>query len=158
MVVVKDAVPADANGMSIVLTEVLLSWASKRPGSPEHVLEHYIQHPDGIRCSVAFDENNKVIGFQSLKMATAGNQFDLPIGWGIIGTYVSLDAGRRGIGRALFAASLAGAKAAGLSNIDATIGETNNLGLGYYEAMGFRTYQTKPGAVCKQLVLSEIPN
>jgi hypothetical protein len=60
MVVVKDAVPADADGISLVLTEVLLSWASNRPGSPEYVLEHYIQHPDGIRCSVAFDENNKV--------------------------------------------------------------------------------------------------
>jgi len=158
MVIVRDAMPDDAEGMSIILTEILSSWVSKRPFSPDHVVENYIQHPDRIKCSVAVDQNDSIIGFQSLKIAREGNSYDLPVGWGIIGTYVSINTGRRGIGKALFSVSLVAAKNARLPKIDATIGDTNDQGLGYYEAMGFRTYRTKPGAICKQLTLSASEN
>ncbi|WP_432377124.1 hypothetical protein [Agrobacterium rosae] len=49
----------------------------------------------------------------------------------------------------MFRATLVAAKAAGLENIDASIGADNSLGQAYYEAMGFRTYRTPEGLVCK---------
>ena len=152
MVQPREALPEDAPAMSVILTRILSGWNSTRPGSPDHVLAHYIAHPDRIRCSVAEDDG-QLLGFQSLKAARPGNPYDLPEGWGIIGTYVSTAAARRGVGKALFAETLAAAREAGLDQIDATIGKSNALGLAYYEAIGFRTYRTTDTAICKTLVL-----
>ncbi len=151
---VVEATAGDAPRMSEILTDILLSWNSQRPRSAQHVLEHYIDHPDGIRCSVARDETGTIIGFQSLKFASANNPFDLPIGWGIIGTYVTSATGRQGVGRALFLSSLEAARAAGLKQIDATIGADNHAALAYYEAMGFETYRTLPGALGKRRIIN----
>lgn len=149
MIDVAEANADDAARMSLILTESLVAWNSQRPRSVQHVLDHYIEHPDSIRCSVARDGNGTILGFQSLKRASSGTPYDLPVGWGIIGTYVAGDAGRKGVGKALFASSRDAAKATDVTHIDATIGEQNKAGLAYYEAMGFRTYKTRPGAVCK---------
>ena len=64
-----------------------------------------------------------VLGFQSLKLAQAKNIYDVTPGWGVIGTYVALDTGRKGIGRRLFDATLVIAQQVGLADIDATIGD-----------------------------------
>ena len=154
MIIVQQATDDDATRMSEILAEVLVSWNSQRPRSPQHVLENYINHPDRIRCSVARDGSGGLLGFQSLKVASAGNPYDLPVGWGIIGTYVSSDAGRKGVGRFLFASSREAALAAGLLEIDATIDEENHPALAYYEALGFETYKVKTGAVCKKFTLN----
>ncbi|PCJ94015.1 MAG: GNAT family N-acetyltransferase [Hyphomicrobiales bacterium] len=146
---IRPAAPDDAFGMSLVLAEIFARKQSDRPSNPEHVAKFYINPPDQVSCSVAIDEKGEVLGFQSLKIAREGNPFDLPTGWGIIGTYVGQKAARRGVGSALFAASLKAARNTGLSDIDATIGAENEQGLHYYNAMGFQTYRTKPGAVCK---------
>ncbi|MCF6317027.1 MAG: hypothetical protein L3J30_12270 [Marinosulfonomonas sp.] len=69
--------------------------------------------------------------------------------WGVIGTYVKLGLGRRGIGSAWFTATKQAAQQAGLENIDATISDANRLGSGYYDATGFQTYHVKEGAICK---------
>lgn len=137
--------------MSNVLRPILASWNSKRPSSPDHVIANYIEHPDRLRCSVATVTDGRILGFQSLKIASENNPYGLPIGWGIIGTYVAAEATGKGIGRALFTASFQAAKAAGIKDIDATIGESNLTGLAYYEALGFQTYKTRPGAICKAL-------
>lgn len=154
MIEVREATADDASRMSEILTEILISWTSKRPRSPQHILENYIEHPDRIRCSVAQDETGKILGFQSLKIASDGNPYDLPTGWGVIGTYVSSDAGRKGVGKSLFASSRKAAVAAGLSQIDATIGEDNHPALAYYGALGFKAYKVKTGAICKRLSLN----
>ena len=154
MIEVKEATADDAARMSEILAAILVTWNSRRPRTPQHVLENYIEHPDRIRCSIARDEAGKIVGFQSLKIATDRNPYDLPIGWGIIGTYVDFDAGRKGVGKALFASSREAALSAGLCQIDATIGETNNIALAYYEALGFETYKIKPGAICKKLIVN----
>lgn len=154
MLEVRAARTGDAGEMSAILAPILAGWNSDRPSAPAHVLAHYIEHSDRIACSVAVDAAGEILGFQSLKAARPGNPYGLPEGWGIIGTYVRATAGRQGVGKALFAASLRAAKAAGVSEIDATIGADNALGLGYYEALGFRTYREKPGAVCKKLIVS----
>lgn len=149
-ITIREAKASDAPAMSRILQKILQGWQSDRPYAPSHVLAHYVEDPDRIRCSVAVDESGAVIGFQSLKHATEGNHFGLPVGWGIIGTYVDEQATGRGVGKALFAASLAAARNANIPEIDATIGADNETGLAYYEAVGFRTYDTKPGAICKK--------
>lgn len=144
----------DSEGMSIVLREILLAWKSKRPSSIEHVSKFYVEHPDRIQCSVAESDTGEILGFQSLKLATIGNDWGVTPGWGIIGTYVKLGAGRQGIGKALFAATKESAQRAKLPRIDATIDENNHLGLTYYEAMGFRTYRRQPGMICKSYIVA----
>ena len=82
----------------------------------------------------------RVVGFQSLKRAWPDNPYDVAEGWGIIGTHIHPDAGRSGLGRRLFTASLAAARTAGLKHIDASIGADNEPALAYYGAMGFTPY------------------
>ena len=151
---VRSAQMEDSAGMSIILREILKAWESDRPCSVEHVRAFYIDHPDRIECSVAESEKGEILGFQSLKLATDRNGWGVSPGWGIIGTYVKLGLGRQGIGKALFAATREAARKANLPSIDATIGENNDLGLAYYDALGFRTYRRQPGMICKNYMVS----
>ena len=147
--IVRPATFRDAAGMSRVLAEIMALWRSDRPTDPDHVLGFYIDHPDRILCSVAEDREGRLLGFQSLKRAGPENPYDVEPGWGIIGTYVRQQATRRGVGSALFAATTKAAERAALPKIDATIASDNQEGLRYYEAMGFVTYRTTPGFICK---------
>nr|WP_132273717.1 GNAT family N-acetyltransferase [Neorhizobium sp. JUb45] len=146
---IRTATPDDAPAMSAMLQ--LLVQAGKRisPAHEAFVLSHYIGNPDGIRCSLAEDDDGSVLGFQSLVLARDGNRYGTPIGWGIIGTHVSPLAARRGVGRQLFEVTELAAAAAGLEKIEAFIGEKNAEGQAYYEKMGFVTYRLAEGAVCK---------
>ncbi|WP_294235828.1 GNAT family N-acetyltransferase [uncultured Sphingomonas sp.] len=155
--IIRTATPDDALPMSGVLLDIIALTGRTRPHDPAFTLSHYIAAPDGIRCSVAVDEDGAVLGFQSLKRAVAGNRYDVPEGWGIIGTHIGPRAHRRGVGRALFAVSRQAAIDAGLSRIDASIGADNPMGLRYYEAMGFRTWREGGAIVQKMLVLDPAP-
>lgn len=139
----------DAEGMSQVLREIIAQTGRERPNDTAFVTSHYIANPAGIRCTVAIDETGSVVGFQSLKKAEAGNRYDVPEGWGIIGTHISPRAHRRGVGKMLFSSSIEAAEQAGLEKIDAYIGADNPSGLNYYEAMGFRTYRKPDGIIQK---------
>lgn len=152
-VFVREATAEDAEQMSHILQKILVSWNSERPSSADHVLAHYVESPTGIRCSVACDPAGDVVGFQSLGLAEADNPYDLPAGWGYIGTYVDAKMAGQGVGKALFASSLEAAQEAKLQEIDATIGETNAPALAYYNALGFRSYRTMPGAIGKKFTL-----
>lgn len=148
----------DAEAMSAVLRQIIAVTGRERPSDRETVLARYIQHPARLQCSVAQDAQGRVLGFQSLIRATAGNPYDVPEGWGIIGTHISPQAHRLGIGKALFAASRQAAIAAGLEKIDAYIGADNPAGLRYYEAMGFCTYREPAGIVQKCFVVTRAPS
>ncbi len=139
----------DAAEISSFLKELADLGKRQRPWDEAFVREHYISNPDGIQCSVVVEDDGTILGLQALSRAAAGNSYDVTPGWGIIGTHVKPSAARRGVGKALFAASTTAAQDAGIRHIDATIGATNAEGLAYYEAMGFRTYRTPDGAVCK---------
>ncbi len=139
----------DATGMAAVQNEIFSAGLRKAPTDITAVLENYIQHTDRIECSVAEDDDGRIMGFQSLRYARADNPYGVAEGWGIIGTHVSPQAARRGVGSALFAATRRAAEARGLKNIDASIGADNMLGQGYYDAMGFTTYRQPEGLVCK---------
>ncbi|MDG2069330.1 MAG: GNAT family N-acetyltransferase [Paracoccaceae bacterium] len=127
------------------MTAIIVSWNSDRACDPAYVASHYIAAADQLTCTVALDphRDGMVLGFQSLKLAQAKNIYDVAPGWGVIGTYVALDTGRKGIGRRLFDATLAIAQQVGLADMDATIGADNAPGLAYYDAMGFKTYQRR---------------
>ncbi len=154
--IIRAAIAQDATSMSHVLSEILEMWGSNRQRDPNYLRSFYIEHPDNIRCSVAQDDQDNILGFQSLKIIrNTVNPYDLPKGWGIIGTYVRLDIGRRGIGSKLFKASLSEARKAGLKKIDATIAKSNPTGLAYYDAMGFCTYRTLPDSVAKLYQLKQ---
>ncbi|MCK0137535.1 GNAT family N-acetyltransferase [Aliiroseovarius sp. F47248L] len=141
----------DAAEISAFLKELADLGKRQRPWDEAYVREYYIGNPDSIQCSVAVGDDGAILGLQSLTRAAEGNVYDVTPGWGIIGTHVKPSAARRGVGRALFAATIKAAQNAGIGNIDATIGATNGEGLAYYEAMGFRTYRSMNGAICKML-------
>lgn len=147
---IRPAAPADAEGMGLVLEAITASTGRNWTSSPEELRQDYIDHPDRVACCVAVSEDGAVLGFQSLKQVGEGNPYGVEPGWGVIGTYVSPHAARRGVGTALFAASHDVAREAGLAWIDATIARGDPVALGYYEAMGFRTYRTSARAVGKR--------
>lgn len=151
---VREAVLGDAEEISGFLQELAALGKRSLPSDAAYVGSHYIAHADNIRCSVVEDVDGTLLGLQILKRASEGNAYGVTPGWGIIGTHVCPSAGRRGVGRALFAATLEAAQRARLERIDATIGAANPEGLGYYEAIGFRTYKTSVNSVSKCLELT----
>ncbi len=146
----RNATAADAPAMSDVLNDIFRAKLRSQPAEPALVLARWIEHKQRLACTVAVDELGVVLGFQSLKRSWVGNEYDVPEGWGIIGTHISPRAARRGVGAALFAVTRQAAQAAALTMVDATIGETNAAGLAYYEAMGFRTYRRFEDCICKR--------
>lgn len=146
--IVREGELGDVAQISAFLKELTAIGKRTRPDDEHFVRAHYIEAPNGVRCSVAV-EDGVVLGFQSLTRAEAGNEWGVTPGWGIIGTHIKASAARKGVGRALFKASRAAAKRAGIEKIDASIGADNAEGLGYYDAMGFVTYREPEGKVCK---------
>ncbi len=146
--IIRDAVLGDVVQMSGFLKELTASRKRTSPDNEAFVGAHYIEDPTKVRCSVA-EEDGVVLGFQSLKRAEAGNKSGVEPGWGIIGTHIRPAAARRGVGRALFAVSHKAAEDASIEKIDASIAADNSEALAYYEAMGFRTYRTPDGLICK---------
>lgn len=147
---VRTAVSADVTAMSSMLLELVAANKRTRPSDPGFVRDHYVDGAGILRCVIAEDESGTVLGFQCLKIADEDNSYGTPVGWGYIGTHVSPRALRRGVGRRLFAATRHVARDARLPAIEAFIGADNVEGQAYYDAMGFRTYRTPPGAVCKR--------
>lgn len=146
--IMRDAVLSDVVQISGFLKELTASGKRTSPDNEAFVRAHYIENPRKIRCSVA-EENGIVLGFQSLIRAEVGNKSGVEPGWGIIGTHIRPSAARRGVGRALFAVSHKAAEDASIEKIDASIANDNPEALAYYEAMGFRTYRTPDGLICK---------
>lgn len=146
--IVRKALPDDAPGMSRLLRAIFAAWNSDRRGDLRHVREFYISHPDIVSCAVAVSGDD-VLGFQSLKRVGPENDFGAPAGWGVIGTYVAPDRGRRGVGRALFERTLAAARRADLPAMEAAISRENAPALAYYGAMGFRTHDETPATLRK---------
>lgn len=114
----------------------------------------YLDNPHQLVCTLALDPHGTVLGFQSLERAWAGNPYGIGPGQGAIGTHIVPDAQGRGVGRRLFDETRRAATEAGVIALDATIGADNAGGIGYYEAMGFRSYRTSPGAVHKRFHLA----
>ena len=122
--------------------------AHRTPFDPDRMQSHYIASPYTICCRVA-QEGGAILGFQALEGPDPAYG-DTPEGWAFIASFVAPGQGGRGIGRSLFAATLAAARAAGVVVIDATIRADNVSGLGYYSALGFTDHE-----VLKDVPLSD---
>jgi len=160
---VRPATPDDAAAVSRVLAEIVVAKGAGVEGvgvegvgvegDADFVRARYIDHPARVACTVAVIEG-EVVGLQSLKRAWDGNPYDVPSGWGIIGTHIFPSAARQGVGRDMFAVSRDAAAAAGLVSIDARIGAGNAGGRAYYAAMGLWTRREPDDAVCKRYDLA----
>ena len=140
MTQIRPARPTDAEDMAEVQNAIYRAGLRASPVDVALVRERYLDVRYRVACSVA-EQDGRVVGFQSLQRAWPGNPYDVADGWGIIGTHIHPDAGRSGLGRSLFAASLAAARTAGLRHIDASIRVSNAPALAYYSAMGFVPYR-----------------
>lgn len=138
---IRRATPQDAEGIAAVIGALFDAGLRRKNGDAEWVRRHYLTDPDSLLAQVAVAEDGPILGLQSLKLATAGNPYDTPIGWGIIGTHISPDAHRLGLGRRFFEGSLAVAKAQRLQAIEAGVGIDTPQAQGYYRAMGFKSYR-----------------
>lgn len=138
--IIRNAVPQDAAAMTALQNDIIRiggTTAHEHPRRVEQVMR-YIAGPGVISCQIAEDAG-RLLGFQSIALSR-----DLPEGWGDIGTFVQPRVQARGIGTALFDASLAMARAAGLRALNATIRADNVPGLAYYARRGFADYAFDP--------------
>ncbi|MCR8724499.1 GNAT family N-acetyltransferase [Frigidibacter sp. ROC022] len=137
----RPATPADAAEMAELLNEIIElggSTAYEEPFDISTMDHHYILAPGRIACTVA-EDNGEIVGFQGLFWPGKGDD-PLPEGWAYIATFTRIGRTGIGVGRALFAATRAAARAAGVKTIDATIRADNGSGLAYYGRMGFVDY------------------
>lgn len=142
--------------MSDVLIQIMAVTGLLRPYDQAFIHQRYLDHPDQLALYVATSaDDDRPLGFQSLKYAVPDNEYGVPEGWGIIGTHISPQAHRRGIGGQLFQRTQTQAYRHGLHTIEATINAGNPAGLAYYQAMGFRTYQENERVVHKRLDLPD---
>lgn len=146
MITLRAAAPGDAEGMAEVQNSIFRAGLRADPVDVDVVRERYLGAEHSVAVTVA-EADGQVLGFQSLKRAWPGNPYDVAEGWGIIGTHIHPAAGRQGIGRRLFAVSLAAARSAGIRHIDATIGANSPPALAYYSAMGFVPYRQGDGVI-----------
>lgn len=151
---IRPTTDADTGPISAMLVALREAGKRTRPCDPDFVHATYVASPELLASHVAEDDAGRVVGLQVLLLAGPEDPFDVPEGYGGVGTHVAPDAARQGIGRRLFAATLAAARAAGLPALDANIAADNDDGLTYYEAMGFRTDRSGEGRIIKRLILS----
>lgn len=98
----------------------------------------FLTGPGAISCHLA--EKAQIVALQTLERHPA-----LPPDWADIGTFVAPRTRRGGAGRALFSASLAAARQAGISTLNASIRGDNTAALAFYSALGFVDYALDPG-------------
>lgn len=151
---IRNAIPADAPAMSLLLQRLVAAGKRTSPADEDFVLKHYISAATGVFCSLFEDDAGVLVGFQSLIRATPNNPYGTPTGWGIIGTHVSPDAARTGVGSRLFQKSRLAANQVGLQKIEALISPKNAAALAYYNRMGFTTYRRTEEAIAKCFTLN----
>ncbi|PZX16475.1 L-amino acid N-acyltransferase YncA [Palleronia aestuarii] len=148
MVQIRPATPDDTQDIVTLLDALIAAGKRTIPGDEAYVRAHYT---GGTRLVTHLAlESDRVLGLQVLSRSDGASPYGTPEGWGAIGTHVHPEAGGRGIGRRLFVETLAAARAAGLTEIEAAIGLHNVEGQAYYEAMGFRTWRTTSERNCKR--------
>ena len=137
----------DAAALADLLNAIIArggTTALEEPYTPQKLAAAYLTGPSVICCFVAEDAAGRLLGFQTL-----GRDSHLPEGWGDIGTFARVGGTQRGVGSALFEATVADARQAGLAGINATIRADNAGGLAFYGRMGFRDHDVTPAVPLK---------
>jgi L-amino acid N-acyltransferase YncA len=140
--IVRIATSADATGMTALLNAVIAAGgttAHETPMTAAEVQGHFIDGP-GVLSSVVAEEEGRIIGWQSV-----GWWHDDPH----IGTFVLPGLQAKGVGSALFAATLAKLRGGDVDRIIAWIRADNVPGLAYYARIGFRDVGGDPGFALK---------
>jgi GNAT superfamily N-acetyltransferase len=136
--IVRPALPGDAAAMAALQNRIIRiggTTAHQVEHSVDEVRDAYVTGAGVVCCHVA--EHGGIVGFQAVER--------MPGGWGDIGTFVDPNVQAKGIGAALFAATVAACRAAGLKAINATIRADNVPGLAYYARIGFTDYARDDG-------------
>jgi len=135
---VRPVTSADAAELAELLNAIIArggTTALETPYTAAALDAAYLTGREVICCFVAVGADGRLEGFQTL-----GRYPALPDGYGDIGTFARVDGTQRGVGSALFAATLAHAQRLGLAGINATIRADNAGGLAFYTRMGFRDH------------------
>ncbi len=140
----RPATGADAGAMCALLNAVIAeggTTAHQRPFDEARLVGHYISPPRSVSCTVA-EDGGAILGFQALEWCDPDwrGPGRLPPDWAVIASFVAPVQQGRGIGVALWAATIGAARAAGVRSIDATIRADNHAGLRYYGGLGFQDY------------------
>jgi L-amino acid N-acyltransferase YncA len=106
---------------------------------PDTFRQYFLSGPNRLCCMVAEAPDGTLFGFQFL-----GSHADLPHDCGDISTFARQKPRSRGVGTALFAATLEIAGQLGLETINATIRADNTGGLAYYSKMGLQDDSLAP--------------
>lgn len=128
--------PSDAAAMAALINPIIAkggTTALEEPLDALHFERRIAGFPARDFAHVALD-GDRLVGFQFVEAHQ-----DLPDDMGDIATFVALGAARRGVGRALCAATFAEAKARGWRAVFAYIRADNAGGLAFYEKIGLRT-------------------
>lgn len=135
--VLRPARTSDADQLCAVLNDIIRAGgttAMEVPLSRDDFCEWFITGDRVVMCHSVLVGQTPA-GFQSLT-----RHDDLPAGWADISSFTRRSPLVRGLGWALFGATVAAARGLGLTAINATIRADNRPGLGYYRRMGFVPY------------------
>ncbi|MEO0386455.1 MAG: GNAT family N-acetyltransferase [Pseudomonadota bacterium] len=143
---VRQAQPDDLPAMVAILNEIIAIGGTTAFEEPldAAALGAIVFSAQRVSAFVVLDDAGVVAGFQWLARLP-----DLPPDLGDIASFTRRAPRLPGAGRALMAATVAAARAAGLTAINAKIRADNTVGLGYYAAMGFQDHALKKGAPLK---------
>lgn len=147
---VRAATPADAAAMAELINAIIAiggTTAYEEPFDAASMDAAYISLPQLVSCFVA-EVDGELVGFQGL-MRSFDSDDPLPDGWATIGTFARVGLTQRGVGGALFAQTLAAAREAGISVIDATIRADNSGGLAFYARQRFVDYDRLIGVLLR---------
>ncbi len=140
-VTTRPALAADVAQMTALLNEIIAiggTTAHQRPFDEDRMLHHYIT-PERHISTIVAELDSAIVGFQMLVWPDPALG-PMPDGWGFIASFVKVGITGQGIGRAMFTATCAAARAADCRHIDATMRADNASGLQFYSAMGFTDY------------------
>ncbi|MEI4472515.1 GNAT family N-acetyltransferase [Frigidibacter sp. MR17.24] len=135
---VRPLIAADRDALRAVLNDIIATGGTTAHEDP-FTADGFAAHLAGARVVHVVLDGGAPVGLQYL-----AEDPRLPAGWLAIATFTRRAPPVPGAGRALFAATSAWARGAGVTAIDATIRADNTGGLAYYGRMGFETYRTWP--------------
>lgn len=141
--IVRSAVAADVDASMVILNDIIEiggTTAFQKVLTLDEFQNYFLTGDECVECFVALSSKGVVLGFQSLRTKAS-----LDAGWLDIATFAQRNTAIKGVGRALFAATLTHARTRGVTNINATIRADNTSGLGYYSKMGFVDYAIEEG-------------
>lgn len=138
---VRAAVLTDAPEMVAILNEIITiggTTAYEMPRPPD-AFDDLIKGRIARSCCHVAQAGGQVVGFQWVKPSIAD-----PAEMGEIATFAKVGTVQRGIGTALFEATLRATRANGFTVLNATIRADNTGGLTYYSRMGFVDHSVSP--------------